>query len=106
MKYDQQLAAKFLRELCIVAKEEWLDYDSARQILWAVKATYQAMTSKPKKAVEIEALLVQIEKLLKVDQFKNDGNWLAQRMKINSEYDQKEFKQRLEELSSLLHLVN
>ena len=107
-KLDQTAAHRLLRELCALSKEELLDYDSARQVIWAFENIYAELQPKPDGSVDakIKEQFTALDKLLKLRLPSGPKRKILEELpqsleRINS-YEAKSFQDHMEELGKLL----
>ncbi|HLN33630.1 MAG TPA: cytochrome c family protein [Gemmataceae bacterium] len=104
-QYDQPAARKLLRELCAIAQEGVLDYDSARQVTWAFKIIYSELEPKARDK-EVRSILKSLDTELKLElpsgTDKSILGELTQGLKTINHYDPYRFRALIEELSRQL----
>jgi hypothetical protein len=103
--YDQAAARGLLRGLCTLAQDEVLDYDSARQIVWAFQAIYHDLEPKPNDAA-IQKIFHALAGELKLDlpsgTERTVVSELAEQWKKVGEYNPYRFQSLVAELAKQL----
>jgi cytochrome c554/c'-like protein len=96
---DEVAARRFLRALCDLQPGELLDYDSARQVAWAIEMVTKDLGAKSDALValdgELRLALPSGRKQSIVDQ-------LGDALKVRTRYDPQTFRKRIAEVSAAL----
>lgn len=108
-RYDPNETYSLLQQLCSVPKTDHLDYDSARQVAWAISIIYNKdVIPKPPNHEQIVPVIGRMTKGLKLAlpsgrQRSIEGE-LPAALEAAAEYEPSRFKEDTEELSRLLPL--
>jgi hypothetical protein len=107
-KFDDGTVRALLRGLCTPPRDDLPDYDSARQIAWAIRTIYGELygPAKPANDAKIQELFARLDKQLQLQlpsgQNRSIEKELKENLKRRNEYDPQQFKQALQELRALL----
>jgi hypothetical protein len=103
-KYDRAASKRFLNELC--SDRTVLDYDSARQTLWAFKIIYNELQPKPTTDMKIPGILKALDESLHLQlpagQRYEILKELDKMLRKMGEYKANEVSERLQDISRLL----
>lgn len=107
LPYDQATAHRLLHELCAVALERPLDYDSARQVAWAVTIIYREdIQPKPANDSAVQELLEGLSRELKLRLPSGTDRQieleLPKALQTMSDYDPAGFREKVASLAKLL----
>lgn len=96
---DEAAARRFLRALCDLPPGELLDYDSARQVAWAIEMVAADLGAKPKALVALDG-----ELLLKLPSGRKQSivDQLGEALKVRARYDPQMFRKRIADISEAL----
>lgn len=105
--YDQKTARRVLEELCTLAQDPALDYESARQIAWAARVVNAELVPPPKNDKAICQQLCLMAEEMKLDLPSGREREILRELrealgKMN-DFDPKKFRARFAELAKLLH---
>jgi hypothetical protein len=67
-KFGPDAPARLIRELASLPEEGYLDYDSARQVAWAIKSIAAEWDQKPN-GEQLDRLIGELDKMLKLDPY-------------------------------------
>lgn len=106
LKFDQPMVAKTLRELAAISASGIHDYDTARELAWAMKMVYSDLSSKPANAKQIEAIFARLDEQLRlkipVGAQYNVLATLPQSLAALNDYDPASIQREFVELEKLL----
>lgn len=101
-----ETARDLLRQLCTSPRPASLDYDSARQIAWAIQTIYETLTPKPAADEEIHGILDKLDKELHLalpsGRTHEIMDELPHVLEAVGRYDPRSFQKHLAELAKLL----
>ena len=75
MKFGPDAPAKFIRSLASLPGKEYPDYDTARQIAWAIKSISNEMTPKPDEGSAVAKVIAELSSSLKLDPFEGKSEY-------------------------------
>lgn len=105
-KFDNAAGARLLADLVTLKPDDYPDYDSARQLAWAIKVLYGEQSPKHPNDAQIAQLLDELNRQLKLGLPSGTGRdilkELAEGLQKVNDYDPEEFKSRLGALRELL----
>jgi hypothetical protein len=105
-KYDQAAARDLLRQLCTLRPNDLPDYDSARQLAWAIREIYGEIEPKPAGNAKIQELLGTLDRELRLALPSGSKQSILEELPVTlqrmGDYDPYRFKAVLEQLSALL----
>jgi hypothetical protein len=106
-KCYEDAARSYLKELCRLKPEEYPDYDSARQIAWAIEVVYGELPANPATDEAIRGLLAAQRKTLLLELPSGTGRnitkELPQSLAAIRDYDPRVFRAQLVDLEKLLN---
>jgi hypothetical protein len=104
---NQSAALRFARSICKLAEDDAVDYDSARQIAWAIQGVVSDLTPKLPQdgAVRNQLASLDHQLLLALPRGRQPAiiDGLGTALKVRSNYDSDKFRSALRKLSELLN---